>query len=124
MYTLGKLIKDLERCPPDEGVYFDFCGAFPLLSIDSSRCHYERAAIDWTANRKSDYSERTHRPTVAELLAFLKASIGKPIHGYKGGDYIISADLPLHVDGHGECTSTVVCGVRCEWAVTLETENV
>jgi len=123
MYTLGSLIKDLERCSPDKGVYFDFCGAFPLLSIGSSRCYYERAAIDWTAKRRNEDPRNVERPTVAGLLAFLKASIGKPITGYKGGDYVIRADLPLHVDGYGECTSTVVCGVRGDWTVTLETEN-
>jgi hypothetical protein len=125
--NLGKLIERLEILAvnnPDASVYFEFCGVFPLLKFASSRCYYERLAVEWFPERYEVDGEPINAPTVAKFTAALKAQIGRKIHGYKGGEYIVSKAFPLHVDKYGECTSTVVYGVREEgYRVVLETEN-
>ena len=124
--TLAKIIEELKKIQadqPDLTVSFGFCGAFPILKGGSSRCFYERFAIDWAVRRKGEESK--HNPsTVTKLLAFLQSAIGTRIEGYKGGIYTVNEYLPLHVDGYGECTSTFVSGVvNRGYEVVLVTEH-
>ena len=125
--NLGKLIERLEIVAvnnPDAQVEFEFCGAFPLLEFGSSRCHYERLAVDWWVHRRHDAEQKHTNPTAKAFAAALKSQMGTRITGYKGGDYTVTPWHPLHIDGYGECTSTVVSGVRDEgYRVVLETEN-
>lgn len=107
-------------------VYFAFCHAFPLLSVKSSRCYYERPAIDWAVRRRHDSipEKELRAPQVHELLALLKTIPDSIVHGYKGGEYIVDGRSSLHVDGYGECTGTTVDDVIDHgWCVTLETKT-
>lgn len=121
--TLKLALAESEKNSSDPYVYFDFCNAFPLLHVGSSRCYYERPAVDWDVNRRHT-DAKNQPPKLADFLSLLEDSIGKPITGYKGGDYTIQERHPLHVDGYGECTSTVVSGVQNKgWCIILETET-
>lgn len=121
MMTLGELIDALPH-DSEKDVVFDFCGAFPLLVLGSSRCYYERAALDWTVIRR--HSERGgSAPTSAALRDFLTKQLGTTMHGYKGGEYTIDRDTLVHIDGYGECTSTEVASVEVGWRVMIHTEG-
>ncbi len=119
--TLGKLIDRLPNT--DQSVYFDFCSAFPLLALASSRCSYENGALDWDVVRRDDRREvRPKVPTSAELRTYLISRLGQTMEGYKGGTYPIERDTEIFVDGYGECTSTAITGVvDLGWAVLIET---
>lgn len=110
--TLRQIINALEliaRRGEDKPVYFDFCRAFPLLEVGSSRCYYERPAINWDVRRRGDReAENPQAPKLSEFLKLMQDTVGKDVQGYKGGDYIVRESSTVHVDGYGECTSTVI----------------
>lgn len=102
-------------------VTFSFCGAFPNMKFSSSRCYYERLAMDWTVRRRSG-EEKKQPPTVGALLQALRDCKTMRLVGYKGGEWGVNERLPVHVDGYGECTSTVVKDIRdLGWCVVIDT---
>lgn len=116
-----RLIARREKQDEARTVHFDFCGAFPLLSFGSSRCFYERPAINWAVNRRLNEAVGQPPPLDA-FLAFVETIPGATVHGYKGGEYTVSGRSLVHIDGHGECTSTVIADVEDEvWRVILAT---
>lgn len=102
-------------------VEFGFCGTYPINVVGSSRCYYNRAAIDWAVERRGG-GDAPPSLNINEFLAVIEKIPGMKLVGYKGGDYIASGSDPLHVDGYGECTSTVIEDVLDEgWRVVLVT---
>lgn len=67
--------------------------------LHSDRGYYERSAsspVDW--------------PTRASDLAdTLEQQVGKPTTGWKGGDYSVRLDLPVHVGDYGD-TGPAIAG--------------
>lgn len=100
--TLGELIDALEKCKPESGVQFDFCGMTPD-GVDSYRGYYDHLAI----GHKDEGAV-----TAGELLAELRAAVGKVFEGYKGGDFRMDRDTPMWVANYGRSGSTAVVGVR------------
>lgn len=100
--TLGAFIKALEACPQDAGVSFDFGGCYPT-EFASYRGSYEQLALG--------FDDKIVRPTVANLLARAKESLGKTFEGYKGGDYTMLEYTPLWVSNYGRSSGTAITAV-------------
>ncbi len=93
--TLQQIIDALRALPNDPKVY----GIDGVLHSD--RGYYERSA-----------SEQVDWPTRAYVLADdLEAQIGKPIHGWKGGEYTVRADLPVYIAEYGK-TGPAIGGIE------------
>ena len=91
--TLGEVIAEL-RALPEAAQVTDLDG-----DLHSYRGFYERSAtapdtMNWTA---------------AALANHLEGQIGDPIYGWKGGEYAVSENEPLHVAPHG-ATGPAICG--------------
>jgi len=92
--TLGQLIEKLRELPPDAGVRG--LGA----EVDSYRGYYERNAIEPSG-------ETIFAHDLADRYA---DQIGKPIHGYKGGDYEVSSGENVYLADYGR-TGPNICGL-------------
>lgn len=118
-WMLGQLIDSLEGGPPGNACRFDFCSTVPG-TLGSYRGYYEDLALGW--KKQNGYPE----PTVKDVLATLRSSLGQTFHGYKGGEYVCSPGRWLWVANHSETGDTVVVGVRHEyqtWILTANTET-
>jgi hypothetical protein len=114
-WTLGQLIDALEAVEDKtNAVRFDFCNMVPT-TLDSYRGYYEDLALGWEPQH--GYPE----PTVPMLLEVLKDQIGTTVHGWKGGDYIVSRDQILFVANPGETGSTVIVGVDNGYFTVIRT---
>lgn len=103
-WTLGQLIDALEGQKQTNPVRFDFCMVEPT-KLNSYRGYYEDLALGWKP--QTNYP----KPTVADLLATLKKQLGTTVHGYKGGEYVVSRSQILYVANYGDTGSTAVVGV-------------
>lgn len=65
--------------------------------ISSYRGYYERNAVTAGYDRPA-----------SELVAAYESQIGKPIRGYKGGDFTVSENEYVYVSGYGECGPAIV----------------
>ena len=84
--TLGQLIKELEQLPQDKIVE-------NFGSLDSYRGYYSDLAFEPTVGTQ----------TVESLLATCRAAMGEIFQGYKGGDYMMGANTPIHMAFYGSC---------------------
>lgn len=110
--TLGKLITLLSSRPLDQEVVFDFCRVQPGHLI-SWRGVYAMLALTPNFDAFKYDNPRYQNPiTVRELLAELKAAIGKTFTGYKGGEFTMGEDTFLWVDAMGESTNTAIMGIE------------
>lgn len=100
--TLGELIVRLEAQPEDNEVEFDF-GYLAPDGLHSWRGDYADLAIG--------YEYQPSGPKVAELLADLRAAVGKTFTGYKGGEFTMREDTPVHIDNYGDTSHTNLVGV-------------
>lgn len=101
---LGQLIDKLEMMPPDATCQYDVFHFVPS-PLDSWRGIYNELALGWRPPNARDH--RLDTTTVAELLADAKAAVGKTFDGYKGGEYVMSRDTPVHIDNYGETYSNL-----------------
>jgi len=114
-WTLGQLIDALEAVGDKANACrFDFCHAVPG-KLDSYRGYYEDLALGWEP--QTNYPE----PTVAHVLDTLKKQIGTTVHGYKGGDYVVSRDQTVYVANYGETGSTGIVGVDSTYTTVIRT---
>lgn len=114
--TLGYLISRLERCEPNEGVFFDFGRLSPKpRSLDSYRGFYDHLAVDFV---KAEYD---HEIKVVDFLKELRECLGKTFTGYKGGDYTMHEGTPLWVAPYGGTCDTAIIDVIEDYRVVLET---
>lgn len=112
--TLGQLIAALKACPRGTCVKFDHNGGAPG-TFDSYRGYYSDLAID-SGNKPK---------TAAKLLSHAMRANGKAFHGYKGGDYVMTANTPLWNAPYGVCGRAIV-GTRysaTDKVLTLITED-
>lgn len=100
--TLGQLVDELEKAPPNCDIRFDFCDVIPG-ELHSSCGDYSEIAItplDWRETK------------VGVFLASLRAAVVATFEGWKGGDYRMGRDTPVWVDEHGNWSGTAVVGVH------------
>lgn len=89
--TLGKMIAALETLPSARAIV-------GLGTLDSYRGYYDDLAF-----------EPNDRPwTVGELLAECRSAMGRTFQGYKGGDYVMWENTPLHVASYGRCGDALI----------------
>lgn len=113
--TLGELITKLSKCKQDETVRFDFGGFVPDL-VRSYRGYYDHLALGFT---------NECAPTVADVLGRLRAAVGATFQGYKGGDYVMTAETPMWAANNGETGDTAITGVEAHsWTVVMTTRFV
>lgn len=93
--TLGQLIDTLERHPPDNILSIEPLGLIPSY-LDSYRGDYCDLSIGFTDDMEP-------RVLVVEFLPKLKAAVGAIFTGYKGGEYVMSADTPIWIAQYGKC---------------------
>lgn len=106
--TLGHLIDTLNRCHDEARVRFDFCHFAPdLQRINSYRGDYAQLAIGYD-------SPQSDPPTVAQLVAALKAALGSEFDGYKGGTYRMHKTTQVYVAMWGDWSQTAITGVMNE----------
>ncbi|ANA86610.1 hypothetical protein PBI_CLUBL_112 [Gordonia phage ClubL] len=91
-FTLGRLIKNLRDLPPDTEVR----GLDGM--VHSYRGWYERNATTPTGLVR----------TAAELADFYQSEIGETMGGWKGGDYIISADELIYYADYGDSGPLII----------------
>ena len=134
-YCLGSLIADLKNIKSDLIVEIDN-GKFPLkeylgyaeegnkgdekyedgyfkgyfkynrknLSVfDSWRGIYSQLAME--------FSDNNQNITVNDLLIMAEFINGKYLGGYKGGDYLMHLNTPIHIANHGTSGNTKLVGV-------------
>jgi len=102
--TLGKLILLLSEMPQDDHVAFDFGYATPT-TVDSYRGYYDELALGFDGSYGASL-------TVGALLKDLNAAVGKTFTGWKGGDYQMHEDTPVHVANPGNTSDTEIIHVR------------
>lgn len=87
-------------------------GLSPGTEVLSYRGDYSLPAIE-PGLPKNEWDSRKEWPavTVRELAKALSGSIGSTITGYKGGDYTVYAQSPLHVSHWGEWSKCQVVAV-------------
>lgn len=89
----------------------DWSGLSPGTEVLSYRGDYSEPAIEPGCAR-SDWDEREWPTVTAGSLAeALRKSIGATITGYKGGDYTVHADSPLHVAHWGDWSQCQIVDV-------------
>jgi hypothetical protein len=90
-YNLGKFIGDLEKLEQEkeiiieDGVYPDF--------FDSWRGSYCELALN--------YGEK--KTCVKDILKKAKEALDYTMTGYKGGDFVMDKNTPIHIANYGEC---------------------
>lgn len=89
--TLGKLIAELEKLPPETPV-------FGLGKLMSYRGYYCDLAFSPTGEQRS----------VKSLLDECREAMGKVFTGYKGGDYVMGETTPLWLAAYGECGERIM----------------
>lgn len=110
--TLGNLIAELEKVPPEAPVTFDI-GLSPT-NPHSYRGYYSDLAFEGTGDVV----------TAGDLLAAAKAALGATFEGYKGGDFVMSEKTPLWAASYGNCGRAIVSLAGTAGAIVLVTKDV
>lgn len=141
-YSLRYLIEDLRKCDQSLIVHID-TGEFPekhllgyaevgdathskwgfdyekkqVMSIFSSyRGSYNQLAIQ--------HSNVNNNITVAEVLEMAEFVNGKYLCGYKGGDFLMDLDTPIHINNYYTYGGPKLIGaIECDGAVVLITRK-
>lgn len=94
--TLGVAIKTLGEIAPSTSATLNIVGT--PGRVRSYRGYYSDLAF-----------EQELKPvTVGEVLADLKAALGKTFEGYKGGDFLMGENTPLWVSSWGSSSGLAV----------------
>ena len=134
-YCLGSLIEDLKNIKFDLIVEIDN-GKFPLKEYlgyaeegDKGDEKYEDGYFegDFKYNRKTlsvfdswrgsyrelsmQYSNNNQNITVNDLLTMAEFVNEKFLGGYKGGDFLMNLETPIHIANYGSCGNTKLVGV-------------
>lgn len=116
--NLGDLIDKLEAViDKDIPIFFQFGHIAPGYFL-SYRGSYEELAL-WVKERGAVSCE--------DFLSECKSTLGDTFEGYKGGEFLMTRETPIHIADYGEATNTVLLDVinKEYWVelVTGEIEN-
>lgn len=101
--NFGEFLKQLKRLDGNTKVHFSFGGLTPK-GHSSYRGYYEDLAIGFSGD---DYI------TATDLINYYEPLIGETIHGYKGGEYIVTEYTSLWIaPDSSETTGTVISHIR------------
>lgn len=112
---LSEYIETLRALPQDieaayRGIYV------PVGKLTSWRGAYAELTIPYA-------DDGPH--TIAQLLKDAEAAVGRMFTGYKGGEYIMTANTPVWADDYGSCHYNVPTGFSIhEGAAQLHTTNI
>lgn len=131
-YSLKKLIKDLKNLDSDLIVKIDD-GNFPMKSnigyaeegdkkpkeLDFRFFQYDKKTESVFESWRGSYcelamqfSEDNQNITVKELLEDAEFINGKYLCGYKGGDFLMDLQTPIHIANYGSCGELKLIGVE------------
>lgn len=108
---LGELIDYLRKSPLDSVVHME--------AVAPERTPNLSPHVAGFCSWRGDYShlalEPSHTPsTVRELLKKARASRGAMFIGWKGGEYVMTANTPVHIAAGGNVGDEHIVGVRNE----------
>ena len=105
-YNLGRFIKDLEKLDQEKLIYVEEgLGCDGLASWRGSYCEL---ALEHEAGKKSN---------VKEVLENAKKILDSTLTGYKGGDFLMDKNTPIHIANYGEnsfCISKYAFEFKCK----------
>ena len=104
--TIGEILQELKKCKENVPVFI--CGTLPVQLngyIGSWRGDYEQISLGYVL-----YGTLDSKPIrVRDLEDLLKGEIGKTETGWKGGDFIMSANTQVWLDNQGDaCNHAIV----------------
>lgn len=100
--TLGQLISKLEEMNPDDRIICSTDTSMKLTHFDSYRGYYGDLAIGYTIEGDEGFK------TVKEFLSAAKECLGKKFMGYKGGEFVMDENTPLHVANFGHTSDFII----------------
>lgn len=129
-FSLGKLIKNLKNLNPDLIVEIDD-GSFPMKSpLSYAEEGEEQGKYGFKYDKKTEsvfgswrgsycelsmeFDDRNQNITVAELLKMAEFVNNKYLCGYKGGDFLMDLETPIHIANYGERGELKLIGVKEE----------
>lgn len=103
MITIGELLDKLEDYKDKEGykVGFEFAMCKPTY-FDSYRGSYDEIALAFSGEYGVKY------PTAQEFYLSLSDTLEESYSGWKGGEYYMTRDTPIHINCGGVCSKTVL----------------
>jgi hypothetical protein len=127
-YSLGKLIKDLKNLNPDLVVEIDD-GTFPMKSsLSYAEEGEEQGKYGFKYDKKTEsvfaswrgsycelsmeFNDKNQNITVVELLKMAEFVNGKYLCGYKGGDFLMDLQTPIHLALYGTCGILKLIGAK------------
>lgn len=112
--SLGGLIGDLKKASDECSVVIDG-GGHPGRAL-SYRGYYEDLA----------FAPSDTPITVGEFRIVCQAALDATFTGYKGGDFVMTADTPLWISSYGTASGQAITGtiLRNEWEFVLQTRQV
>lgn len=106
--TLGKAIDLLENIPAEWPVRFDWTKQGP--ADPHSYCgYYEDLAFECSPEIVS----------VGDFLRLCKDTLGRTFTGYKGGDFVMSADTPLWAAQYGLSGGRPIISIQAANGMTI-----
>lgn len=108
MFTLGDLIKELEKYPKDWGVYIKPFHLIPL-SFHSYRGYYSDLCLTYAT--REEVPDR-NEVTVGTLLDLAKEANGKTFYGYKGGEFEMSERTPIWISDVDFSTGMTIANIE------------
>ncbi len=114
--TLGKLIEFLETAPEGFNVVLDYDKTISVGEPHSYRGYYSDLALEPVDDEITK---------VKALLVDLKGTLNITLEGYKGGDFLMDAKVPVWISSYGSCSNRAVVGVHQESnLVVLDTKEI
>jgi hypothetical protein len=89
-YSLGKFIKDLEGLKQDKEILIE--KYYYPNGLYSWRGSYCQLALDW----------KKEKVVVKQLLKIAKSALNTTMTGYKGGEFFMDKNTPIHIADYGD----------------------
>ena len=114
--TIGELRDALKVVDPDKLIFFDFGDCYPDIRkegiLSSYRGFFADIAIPYRSASEFYFVNQVN-PTITagDLLAKIERTIGVPLYGYKGGEFLATEAKSMWADNSGQFSSTAIIGV-------------
>lgn len=128
-YCLADLIEGLSRFPGNLPVKIDTGQYISVSTHDYSLMgdpkeegshqylhETETCFISWRSNYSElaiEYTDKPNKILVHDLLDMAKFITDKILSGFKGGDYFMGLDTPIHISNGGEFGGPKLVGLEC-----------